>query len=255
MSYLLLEEPLAGVLNKFSLPLLYQGYITNVILLLPLLLLLIFLLFKFNLEKGLALKEKKVFLIPAAYLVLTVAMNFTAFKSAVSFDFIIFLFGLCLVGFTEEFMFRGIIFPKMTNAFSSVYIGALASSFLFGIGHYINLFRQPGAINEVTSQVIFAFSIGILMCGILYKTKNLIIPALIHTILNLGATIRTFKALKNAQIPVVENKDAFHPPLWEIVSQELGFILFCLISGFILIFHQKRKERITADSIYAEKKP
>ncbi|MGS2738753.1 CPBP family intramembrane glutamic endopeptidase [Sinomicrobium sp. M5D2P17] len=241
-AYLLLENPLNLILEKFSLPVLYQGYLSNLILLLPLLLFLVFLLYNLNLEKYLTTKDKRIFLIPAVYLLYIIAANFKEFENTFSLEFFIFLFGLCLVGFTEEFLFRGILFTKLTTPFSSVYIGAIMSSFLFGIGHYINLIHSPDFINEITFQVIYAFCIGILMCGIFYRTKNLFIPSLIHTILNLQAQIRTFNAIRNKQTPIMKKQEVFHPSLGEILSQELMFSLFCLIVGFILIYYQHKKD-------------
>lgn len=243
VAYLLLEGPLNRLLETLSLSPQFQAYLANLLLLLPLLIALYFLLIKLNLEKSLTSKNKRIFLIPAAYLVFTVAMSFNAFSDALSPELLLFLFGLCLVGFTEEFLFRGIIFPKLTTAFSSVYLGAIASSFLFGIGHYINLIGNSEAINTVTSQVIYAFCIGIFMCGLFYKTKNLLVPALIHTILNLDSLIRTWNAVRNNRIPNVGSTQVYHPSLWEALSQEGLFMFFCLTAGLFLIYHQNRKEQ------------
>jgi len=240
--YLMLEGPINLQLEYFSLSLLYKGFLSNLILLLPLLIFLTFQLLKLNLEKYLTARNKKIFLIPVTYLLFIIAMNFSAFKTAISLDFIFFVFGLCLVGFTEEFLFRGILFPNLSNGFSSIYLGAITSSFLFGITHFINLINNFEYINEITFQVISSFCFGILMCGVLYKTKNLIIPALIHSIYNLQAMIRTFNGIRKNQIPLSENKEIFHPSIWELLNQELMFNLLCLITGIVLIYIENKKE-------------
>jgi membrane protease YdiL (CAAX protease family) len=253
IAYLLLERPINLILEKFSLSLLHQGFLSNLTLLLPLLILITYLLYKLNHQNKLTSKTKKIYLIPIAYLLFTIAMSFSIFENAVSVDFVVFVFGLCLVGFTEEFLFRGIIFPNLSSAFSSIYIGAITSSFLFGIGHYINLISIPKYINEITFQVISAFCIGILMCGILYKTKNLIVPALIHTIFNLNSLIRAFTYLRSDPKLEIKNKEVFHPTIWELLNQELMFNLACLTIGFALLYYQNKKETrkiTTGNNVY-----
>ena len=250
IAYLLLEHPINSFIRTFSMPILYQGYLSNLILLFPLLLLLVFLLFRLNLEKTLKSKDKRIFLIPIAYLFFVLIMSFSAFKSAISLELLIFIFSLSLVGFTEEILFRGIIFPKLSDYFSSIWLGALFSSFLFGIGHYINLLKNPDSINEITSQVIYAFCFGVLMCGIFYKTKNIIIPAFIHTIFNLQSLIRVFNGIRNQETTVLETpNDVFHPSIWELLNQELLFNLSCFTIGLALIFlanKNKKNSIITA---------
>ncbi|MDT0645011.1 type II CAAX endopeptidase family protein, partial [Zunongwangia sp. F363] len=244
IAYLLLEHPINSFIETFSLPILYQGYLSNLILLFPLLILLIFLLFRLNLEKSLKSKDKRIYLIPIGYLFFVIIMSFSAFKNAISLELLIFLFSLSLVGFTEEILFRGIIFPKLSDYFSSIWLGALFSSFLFGIGHYINLFKNPDSINEITYQVISAFCIGVLMCGIFYKTKNIFIPSLIHTIFNLQSLIRVFNGIRNQKTTISDtSKEVFHPSIWELLNQELLFNLSCFLIGLALIFFaNKNKE-------------
>ena len=237
IAYLVLENPLNSFLGTFPLPILYQGYLSSLILLFPLLIFLVFLLFRLNLEKSLKSKHNKIFLIPVAYLLFIIIMSFSAFKNAISLEFLIFTFSLGLVGFTEEIFFRGIIFPKISDYLSSIWLGALFSSFLFGIGHYINLIKYPDSINEITYQVIFAFCIGVLMCGIFYKTKNIIIPALLHTFFNLQSLIGTFNGIRNQKTNFSEAPNKiFHLSIWELLNQELAFNLSCLIIGLALIF-------------------
>lgn len=256
-AYLVLENPLNSFLGAFSLPILYQGFLSNLILLFPLLIFLVFLLFRLNLEKSLKSEDGRIFLIPIAYSFFIIINSFSAFKNAISVDFLMFIFSLCLVGFTEEILFRGIIFPKISDYFSSIWLGALFSSFLFGIGHYINLIKNPDSINEITYQVISAFCIGVLMCGIFYKTKNIIIPALLHTIFNLHSLIITFNGIRNQKPTIAEApNEVFHPSIWELLNQELTFNLSCLIIGLALIFSgiRSKESRITAGNTISYEK-
>jgi len=258
--YLLLETPLNTIISGFPLPLLYQGFISNLILLIPILSFVIFLLHKLNLKQSLKFRNIKIFLMPLAYLLFIIAMNFSAFESSVSFDFLIFIFGLCLVGFSEEFIFRGILFPKLSINIASIYSGAIVSSILFGVVHYINLINNPEFFNEITSQAISAFCFGVLMCGIFYKTKNLYVPALIHTIFNLQNSIRSFNFIRNDEIPKSIEISFSHPSIQELLSQELMFNLFSLIAGLSIIYYQIKKENgtpllLATFSKLAEKSP
>lgn len=100
------------------------------------------------------------------------------------------LFGLSVlsVGVVEEFIFRGAIFPlcikALKNSQRPILFGAILSSSLFGIVHFINLFSEPSNLIGITSQVFFALSIGVFFSGLLVRTENIVIPAFIHALIN-----------------------------------------------------------------------
>lgn len=115
--------------------------------------------------------------------------NIDFYLSTPALLFLIFLTYAFIVGFSEEIMFRGIFFPLLITANSrkwQVYKAAIISSLLFGLVHYINLLKQPDNFRGVTSQVIFAFSLGVFLTGLLLRTNNIVPVALIHSLINLG---------------------------------------------------------------------
>lgn len=100
-----------------------------------------------------------------------------------------FLFSLTfLIGFTEEVYFRGVVFPFFIEKFKGLKLGVfksvIISSLLFGLAHYFNLIKEPGNFWGITTQVIFAFAIGFLFCGLLLRTGNIIPIAIIHMFIN-----------------------------------------------------------------------
>lgn len=80
------------------------------------------------------------------------------------------------VGFAEELYFRGLI----ANSFKKTISLVLFSSFLFSIGHIMNLLAGA-SIFDTALQIVFAFLFGIVAVEISFTTKSLVIPILWHT--------------------------------------------------------------------------
>lgn len=99
----------------------------------------------------------------------------------------------CLsVGFYEEFVFRGIVFPlclKITeNKKKGAFLAIALSSAIFGGAHIINLFGGAGA-GATFLQVGYSFLIGA-MCAIsLCVTGNLFVAAILHFIYDIGGLL------------------------------------------------------------------
>lgn len=95
----------------------------------------------------------------------------------------------CLVGFSEELLFRGYL---QTEAAASLGFpkGLLLTSILFGLFHLphnVIINRQSGAALVV--QVFIQFLIGVAMGLIYQKTGNIWTPAASHALLNSLALI------------------------------------------------------------------
>ena len=97
--------------------------------------------------------------------------------------------------------------------------------------HYINYIKTP-RFDTVTSQVIFAFCIGYFFCGLLLKTRNIYIIALIHAAFNFafGFDIETETVLAD-------------PKPASVISILLTLLLYSslVLAGHILS-RQARKE-------------
>lgn len=77
----------------------------------------------------------------------------------------------------EEYIFRGIFLTKLIEEKQNKIISNLFQSFLFGLAH-MNLI-----------QFFYAIPIGIFLGWIYIKSKNLLIPILIHIFTNISALI------------------------------------------------------------------
>lgn len=86
---------------------------------------------------------------------------------------------MVFVGFTEELIFRGLLFKAMEK--DNVKSAIIVSSATFGIGHLINSLNGNSA-NLVSNlcQVAFAVSIGFLFVTIFYRGGSLLPCALTH---------------------------------------------------------------------------
>lgn len=94
-----------------------------------------------------------------------------------------FLMFSCGSALLEEYGFRGIIFPKITqlvkgNTFCKLIFGVIISSILFGLFHSVNVFYQPFLVT--LQQVLGAIPFGILMAILYARTSSIITPILYH---------------------------------------------------------------------------
>ncbi len=90
---------------------------------------------------------------------------------------IVFLLFACIVGFTEELYFRGLIAnilrPKGFTA------AVLLSALLFSVGHFANLLAGAEPVHTLF-QVLLAFSFGLTAVLIFFGTGSLAIPMVWH---------------------------------------------------------------------------
>ena len=112
----------------------------------------------------------------------------SAFDKVGGMEIFSFVFYCVLVGFFEEGIFRGIVFPLLAERFpknrKGVILTFFLSSGLFGLAHLFNLFAGAG-IGGVALQVCYSTLIGGLCAFALMKTKNLLCCAFVHTTYNI----------------------------------------------------------------------
>ena len=109
-------------------------------------------------------------------------------------------------------------------------ISALLSSLVFGLCHFGNLIEQPAAATVM--QVYFAFSIGLCFCGIYLFSGTLLIPILLHGIVDVG----TFLLVTNG----LETSSSFN---W----MYMGLSSLILVEGLVMvIIYQVRKNKEAA---------
>lgn len=99
------------------------------------------------------------------------------------FSFTIIMF---LVGTFEEFLCRGIILNSLLNKLNSTKAGlikaVILSSFIFGLGHLVNLIASPNLIFSTLSQIIYTTLHGILFAAIYLRCKNIWSVVLLHAV-------------------------------------------------------------------------
>ncbi len=102
----------------------------------------------------------------------------------------LFLIDNLLVALVEELTFRGVILPLIIKTRLGkkhiILVSVIMASSIFGLMHYLNLFREPGNFLGITSQVVFATSIGIYLGGLLLRTRNIFFPIVIHFLVNVA---------------------------------------------------------------------
>lgn len=103
----------------------------------------------------------------------------------------------------EELLCRGLIqgitcdIGKRYNHSIIKYI--VYASMVFALMHFLNLIDKPYLIIGTITQVIYTFSLGMLLGVIYYKTKNITISIVLHAIFNiLGSYIVLFVDNKTA---------------------------------------------------------
>ena len=88
-----------------------------------------------------------------------------------------YLLSTALIGpVLEEFIFRGIIYNKLKKVFASKQ-AIILTSLLFGLYHF----------NII--QGIYAFVFSILLTKIYEKYNNLLLPIIIHCLINLTSSV------------------------------------------------------------------
>ncbi len=104
------------------------------------------------------------------------------------------------VGFYEEFVFRGLVFPLcylvVKKRKYGVFWTVALSSAVFGASHSINIFAGAG-VGATVLQVGYSFLIGA-MCAISTAvTKNLFVAAILHFVYDIGGLALSYVAVGN----------------------------------------------------------
>jgi len=187
------EKPLRTFLIQNEVAELNAKFISGIFIRSVLLLFSVLLIKKLNLLNFTGLVTRRVFnlqavFIPLVFISVGIMSNSNTVLSSSNTILALFTLSVILVGLIEEFVFRGIVLPQFIKFFKNkknvLLISAVISSFIFGTIHFINLFSQPNNLGGITSQVFFALSIGVFFSGLMLRTQNIFIPALIHGLVN-----------------------------------------------------------------------
>ncbi len=147
-----------------------------------------------------------------------------------------------LIGLDEEFLFRGIVLPlfilSLIKKKKAIFWGVVLSSMLFGLVHFMNLRHQPGNYAGITSQVFFAFALGIFLSGLFLRTGNIMVVVLFHACINV---ILNTSSLQNDFTTVVDsNEIAIND--WSFSILSLILFAFFVFSGFFMVKQSDKKD-------------
>ena len=161
--------------------------------------------------------------------------NWNIYNSLNNYTLLLFLASVILVGFLEEFIFRGTIFPLLVRSFrkkkQGILLSAALSSLLFGLIHYINLFSAPDNLIGISSQAFLAFAMGVYFCGLLLRTNNIIIPAVIHGLINFAFGAKDLTNNINNS-PAKINENVIN---WGSIIPTVIIFSFIMIGGIYMI--------------------
>ncbi|MBU3735294.1 MAG: CPBP family intramembrane metalloprotease [Candidatus Planktophila sp.] len=96
--------------------------------------------------------------------------------------FLFLIFATKCIGFSEEFLSRGVIFALFEK--HSIWLAVAVSSISFGAMHYMG-FYEGADFGRVTWRVIGAASAGVLFAGLMLFTGSLWVPIVFHSLYNL----------------------------------------------------------------------
>ena len=235
------EKPLRELLIKCMVDELLAKFIAGIIVRLLLLCFVIYLIFKLNLNKFTGLDSKMQMknlhaaLIALAIIVIGILSNWKIYSSIDLTKLILFITSVITIGFFEEFVFRGMVLPLFIKSLHEkkqvLYLSVILSSFLFGSIHFINLLSQSGNLGGITSQVFFSFSIGVFFGGLMLRTENIIVPSIIHGLVNFAFGAGELKSETIVRISEGVSKGAH----WNSIIPTTIFFLFILIGGLFMI--------------------
>ncbi|MDC1162496.1 type II CAAX endopeptidase family protein [Tenacibaculum sp.] len=191
---------------------------------------------KYNgIEKGEKVQNLQSLIIPFLFILMGLLSSWNIYINADKTTLILFTASVFIVGLTEELLFRGTILPLFISYFKSqkgvLYFSVIASSLIFGIIHYINIFKEPGNFGGITHQVFFALSIGVFFGGLMLRTKNITIPSLFHGFVNFSFGTGD---LKQDDIQTI-NEKITNGVDWSSLILTTLFFVFIFISGVYMI--------------------
>jgi len=86
-----------------------------------------------------------------------------------------------LIGVSEEFLCRGILYNVIFNKYGNVHAAVLISSVIFGIVHLTNLIGGA-SVGETLLQVLYASAFGVLIAAVYARCKNIWAVVLLHAL-------------------------------------------------------------------------
>ncbi len=148
-------------------------------------------------------------------------------------EIIAFILFVILIGFAEEFLFRGIIadiiFEHFGNSVSGVLLSVVLGGILFGIAHVTNILSGK-SVEETIIQMIATSMLGILLTAIYIRHKNIFAVAILHAVLDFLTMFE--RGFFEGNLLQYTNVDI---DFWASLKQSLiSQSIFLIVAAFIL---------------------
>ena len=128
-----------------------------------------------------------------------------------------------LIAVLEEVVFRGIFIFWLKDVFRNSkirnFLVVLISSAVFALFHLFNLIGGM-SVSDVLLQVLYTFLIGAMLAVVVLKTKNVLIPIVIHALFDFGGLLTAGIAIGNP---------------WDVVFWILTISCGILCAGHIIV--------------------
>ena len=163
------------------------------------------------------------------------------------YNLLLILFACLMVGFAEEFMFRGFLQPLFIQKYIShkngLFLGVLFPALFFGASHLLNLTVNDN-IPQVIGQSIYAVFIGFFFGVVLLKTNKLIPLAITHGLINFFFLFSTLPNLNN--ITDIDRETTLEITLSEQISATIVplFIFLPLFIIGLILLRKIKKEQV-----------
>ncbi len=108
--------------------------------------------------------------------------------------FMMFAISSLLTAISEELLFRGVVSCRLEEEMGKKESTIMLSAAFFALAHLANLISVPAMIISSFVQVIYTFSLGMMLTYSYFKTKNLLVPIALHFLFN---TLSSFSKAVN----------------------------------------------------------
>ena len=187
-------------------------------------------------------------LIPAYLFLIGMASFIAKDLSAIDISNLLLLLLACLmVGFAEEFMFRGFLQPLFIRRYilkkNGLFLGIIFPAGFFGASHLLNLTVNDNIL-QVMVQAIYAVLIGFFVGVLLLKTNKLLPIAITHGLINFFFLFNSLSGLNNLTDLSSESPSDMNL-LAQILQSAIPLIIFMplFVIGLILL-RRIEKEQI-----------
>ncbi len=173
---------------------------------------------------------------PAIYLLLFVVLATVLGLPPVA-TMLFVLLNTILVGVSEEWMFRGVLFQGLRSRFRML-ASIVITSALFGAVHVLNVITT-GQLVEAVVQSVAAFMSGIVLIALLIRTGSLWVPIAYHALWDLGTFVVSAGGSKSG--PAL---DLSHGWMWSV---PLLLVLPNFLYALYLLRKVTNETRLTTD--------